>query len=113
MTTQKPSKKSIKKHMNRLVARWRHANDLAWDTVGRPGPVFFDTEPGPDKDEAWEAHHRALEEEQRLAGEAYRKALLEAPVWLREDKAMLDKCFYRAFVHKGAAIIGPGILGPK
>ena len=108
--TQKPSKKSIKKHMNRLVARWRHANDLAWDTVGRPGPVFFDTVPGPDKDQAWADHHRTLEAEQAAAGELYRAALDAAPVWLREDKAMLDKCFYRAFVHKGAAEIGPGIL---
>lgn len=59
---------------------------MAWNTVGRPGPVFHDTEPGPDKDEAWAAHHRALEAEQRVAKELYRAALDAAPAWLREDK---------------------------
>ena len=110
---QKPSKKSIKKHMNRLVTRWRYANEISWDTVGRPGPIFFDTIPGPDKDEAWAAHHRDIDAQQRYAGYLYRKALKEVPDWLREDKALIDKCFNRAFVEKGAAVIGPGILGPR
>ena len=109
---QKPSKKSIKKHMTRLVARWRTANDLTWDTVGRPGPVFFDTEPGPDKDAAWAAHHRDIDAQQRLAGYLYRKALKDAPDWLKQDKSLIDKCFNRAFTRDGYAVIGPGILGP-
>lgn len=111
--TQKPSKRVIKKHMKRLVSTWRTANDLAWSTVGRPGPVFFDTEPGPDKDQAWEEHGKALEADQAAAGELYRRALQEAPAWLKEDKRLVEKCFYKAFVHDGCAAIGPGILGPK
>lgn len=106
----KPSKKTQKKHIKRLVTRWRHANALAWDTVGRPGPVFFDTVPGPDKDEAWEEHAATLEAEQRHAGELYRTALDAAPAWLKEDEALVEKCFNRAFTRDGYAVIGPGIL---
>ena len=96
--------------MKRLVNRWRDANDLAWSTVGCPGPVFSNTNPGPDKDEAWEAHQLGIEAKQEAAGKLYREALKEAPGWLSGDSELVDKCFNRVFVIKGGAAIGPGIL---
>ena len=103
--TQKPSKKTVKKHVKRLVTRWSCANELAWGTVGRPGPVFTNTTPGPDKDRAWEEFNADLAADQAAARELYRVALDTAPEWLKTDKALVDKCFARAF--KG--FVGPGI----
>ena len=105
-----PSKKTVKKHTKRLVSSWRYANDLAWSTVGAPGPVFFDTNPGPDKDKAWEAFHQEMEAKRSQAGALYKGALQKAPSWFREDEKLMDKCFNKVFVHEGGAVIGPGIL---
>ena len=102
---EKPSKKTVKKHMKRLVFYWRKANNLAWSTVGRPGPVFTNTTPGPDKDKAWEEFNIDLVADREAAGTLYRVALDLAPEWLKNDKALVDKCFARAF--KG--FVGPGI----
>ena len=103
--TEKPSKKTVKKHVKRLVTRWSSANELAWSTVGRPGPVFTNTTPGPEKDRVWEEFNDDLAADRAAAGTLYRVALDLAPVWLKTNKALVDKCFDRAF--KG--FVGPGI----
>ena len=92
--------------MRRLVFLWRRANKLAWSTVGRPGPVFTNTTPGPEKDLEWEEFNINLVADRQAAGTLYRVALDLAPEWLKTNKALVDKCFARAF--RGSA--GPGIL---
>ena len=92
--------------MKRLVFYWRKANDLAWSTVGRPGPVFTNTTPGPDKDQEWEEFNINLVADREAAGTLYRVALDLAPVWLKTNKSLVDKCFDKAF----GGCVGPGIL---
>ena len=73
--------------------------------MGRPGPVFTNTTPGTDKDLEWEEFNANLAADRAAAGELYRVALDLAPEWLKKNKALVDKCFARAF--KG--FVGPGI----
>ena len=104
------SKKTVARHLRRLVSLWREANDLAWSTVGRPGPVFSNTSPGPDKDRAWEEFNEDVATDQAEAGRLYRAALDSAPVWLREDAALFAKATNRAFRSGSCALaFGPGI----
>ena len=92
--------------MKRLIFYWRKANALAWSTVGRPGPVFTNTTPGPEKDRAWEEFNINLVADREAAGTLYRVALDLAPVWFKTNKALVDKCFDKAF----DGCVGPGIL---
>ena len=106
----RPSKKTVRRHLRRLVSNWRKANDLAWSTVGRPGPVFSNTTPGPDKDRAWEEFNEDVAADQAAAGRLYRAALDSAPGWLKESDALMAKAHYRAFrSDSGALAFGPGI----
>ena len=106
----RPGKKSVRRHLRRLASLWREANNLAWSTVGRPGPVFTDTAPGPDKDRAWEEFNEDVAADQAEAGRLYRAALDSAPGWLREDAALLAKAHDRAFRgNDGIVAYGPGI----
>ena len=106
----RPGKKSVRRHLLRLVSLWREANYLAWSTVGRPGPVFTNTTPGPDKDLAWEEFNNDVATDQAEAGRLYRAALDAAPGWLKESDALMAKAHYRAFrSDSGALAFGPGI----
>lgn len=104
------SKRSVKKHLQRLVKGWREANELSWSTVGRPGPCFTNSVPGPDKDSAWAGHHEFLEAIREEAAARCFEALAKAPAWLRGNRALLEKAFDKSFLAKdGCAAWGPDI----
>lgn len=108
-TTIKKSKKTVRKHLQRLTKALQEANNIAWSTVSRPGPCFSNTEPGPDKDQAWAEHCDDLQEDQEFAAQLCREAVAAAPKWLRDDSTIIGRAFDKVFAKGGVCTAGPGI----
>ena len=99
------SRKSIRRHVRRLAQKLSNANAMAWDTVGRPGPVFTNTKPGPDKDQAWVVHNEECSADLMEAVRLFQKALASAPAWLLKDPRLVA----RVFSARGLQCLGPGM----
>lgn len=93
-------KEIVEREIAAVVEGWKAANAAAWETVGRPGPVFTLGDLGDwDYIEAVHAaHNSAIEADEASAVEDFWAVLAAAPVWLRLSRPRVKDAWERAFV---------------